>query len=184
MPGPAGATGATGLPGIQGVVGSRGAEGPSREGPAGPVGATGATGAQGSTGYTGATGTTEMAGVTGRTGATGPTGPQGAVGQTGAQGMGGSTGAMGMATPSWSYTFSGNRANVLASDSGKAQEIANYMQQNPSTQVTLSGPSRSNMDSVAIALRNAGVPAARIQRGAFTDSNLNNGNRVNVLVSN
>ena len=181
MPGP---VGATGLTGIQGVVGSRGAEGPSREGPAGPIGATGATGAQGSTGFTGATGGTEMAGLTGRTGATGPTGPQGSVGQTGAQGMGGSTGAMGMVAPSWSYTFRGIRDDISASDSGKAQEVANFMQQNPSTQVTLSGPARRYTDSVGEALRNAGVPASRIQRGAFTDPNVNNGHRVDVMVSN
>lgn len=89
-----------------------------------------------------------MAGLTGRTGATGSTGPQGMVGQTGAQGAGGSTGAMGLSAPSWNYTFNGDRANILASDSGKAREVANYMQQNPSMQVTLSGPDRNYVDSV------------------------------------
>ncbi len=91
---------------------------------------------------------------------------------------------MGMSTPSWNYTFSGNRANILASDSGKAQEVANYVQQNPSTQITLSGPDRRYLDSVGDALRNAGVPASRIQRGSLTDPNVNNGHRVDVLVSN
>ncbi len=84
----------------------------------------------------------------------------------------------------WSYTFRGNRDEILVSDSSKAQEVANYMQQNPSTQVTLSGPARRYLDSVGEALRKAGVPASRIQRGVFTDPDVNNGHRGDVLVSN
>lgn len=98
--------------------------------------------------------------------------------------MGGTTGAMGMSVPSWNYTFRGNSADILASDSGKAQEVANYLQQYPSTQVTLSGPDRRYLRSVGEALRNAGVPASRIQRDAFTDPAINNDHRVDVLVSN
>ena len=127
---------------------------------------------------------TEMAGLTGRTGATGSTGPQGVVGQTGAQGMGGPTGAMGMVAPSWNYTFRGNSADILPSDSGKAREVANYMQQYPSTQITLSGPDGRYMNSVGEVLRTAGIPASRFQRGVFTAPDANNGHRVDVLFSN
>ena len=176
--------GPTGLAGIQGVVGSRGAEGPSREGPAGPVGATGATGAQGSAGYTGAQGRTDTAGVAGPAGATGSTGPQGMVGRTGAQGTGGPTGAQGNTLPSWNYTFRGNSEDILNSDSGKSREIASYMNQNPSSRITIRGPSNRYNRSVVDALTDAGVPAAKIGTGAFTDPMLRNNSRVDVIVSN
>jgi outer membrane protein OmpA-like peptidoglycan-associated protein len=180
IPGPAGPTGATGLTGIQGVAGSRGAEGPSREGPTGPVGATGATGAQGSTGFTGARGNTELAGVSGPTGATGLTGAQGAVGQTGAQGPGG-TGAQASWTPFRSYTFSGNSDDILRSDSGKAREIADYLNQNPSARVTIDGPNQRYTHSVADALKDAGVPMSKVQTGPYSAPRQNN--RVDVLIS-
>jgi hypothetical protein len=127
-----------------------------------------------------------MAGVTGPTGATGSPGPQGVIGETGAQGVGGSTGAMGMAapSPSWNYTFSGDRDDILGNDRNKAQEIASYMNQIPASRVTINGPSRRYVRSVVGVLQDAGVPASRIQTGAFTDPNLNNGNRVDVMVSN
>ena len=72
----------------------------------------------------------------------------------------------------------------MALDRGKAQQVANYLQQNPSTRVTLSGPDQGYLDSVGNALRNAGVPASKLQRAAFNDSHANNGNRVDVFVSN
>jgi hypothetical protein len=125
-----------------------------------------------------------MAGVSGPTGATGATGPQGAIGQTGAQGMGGSTGALGMSATSWNYTFKGNSDDILRSDSGQTREIARFMNQNPNSRLTINGPSKRYIHSVVEVLTDAGVPAARIQTGAFTDPNLNNGHRVDVMVSN
>lgn len=130
-----------------------------------------------------------MAGAVGPTGATGATGPQGMVGQTGAQGMGGPiavqgyTGAQGYAVPSWNYTFNGNSDSILSSDSGKSREIASYMNQNPSSRITIRGPSNRYNHSVAGALTDAGVPAAKIET-AFSDPMLRNNNRVDVLVSN
>ena len=180
--GPAGPTGLTGATGMQGVVGSTGAAGPSREGPTGPVGATGATGATGSTGFAGARGNTEMAGLTGPTGATGATGAQGFVGQTGAQG--GQTGqlaALNTQTPFRSFTFAGRSDDILRSDQGKVQEIANYMKQNPSALITIDGPSQRYTHSVVDALKDAGVSTSRMRTGPYSAQR--EGNRVDVLIS-
>lgn len=124
-----------------------------------------------------------MAGVVGPTGATGATGPQGSVGQTGAQGGGGPVVVQGYGAPSWNYTFRGNSDDILSSDSGKSREIASYMNQNPSSRVTIRGPSNRYNHSVVQELANAGVPAARIDT-AFSDPMLRNNNRVDVTVSN
>lgn len=185
--GPAGPTGATGLAGIQGVIGSTGAEGATREGPTGPVGATGATGAQGATGYTGAQGSTEMLGRAGPTGATGATGAQGAIGLTGAQGSGGASGpiaAMGNWTSFREYTFAGNSDDILRSDRNKAREIADYMNQNPSARIAIDSPNQRYVHEVVNALKAAGVPAYKIQVGAFGNPQLRRDNRLEVLVSN
>jgi hypothetical protein len=98
--------------------------------------------------------------------------------------MGGSTGAVGNSAASWNYTFKGNSDDILKSDSGKTREIARYMQQNSSSQITLNGPSKRYVHSVFEALTDAGVPAAKIQTGAFTDPKLDNNHRVDVTVSN
>ena len=189
--GPTGSVGATGAQSMHGPVGSTGVEGRMVIGRAGPTDATGATGAQGMTGNAGAQGAS-IPGPDGASGAMGLTGIQSVVGSRGAEGPSregptgpvGATGAMAMSTPSWNYSFSGNRANILAIDRGKAQQVANNLQQNPSTRVMLSGSEQSYLDSVGNALRNAGVPASKLQRAAFNDSHANNGNRVDIFVSN
>jgi hypothetical protein len=180
--GPAGPTGATGLTGVQGVVGSRGAEGPTREGPTGPIGATGATGAQGLSGFVGARGNTEMAGIAGPTGATGATGAQGFVGQTGAQGgQLGQYAAVSNVAPFRSFTFAGRSDDILRSDKDKVREIADYMKQNPSAQITIDGPSQRYTHSVVDALRDAGVANNRMRTGPYSVQR--DGNRVDVLIS-
>jgi hypothetical protein len=187
LPGPAGATGATGASGIQGVIGSTGAEGPTQVGPTGPVGATGATGAQGATGFTGAQGNANLLGFVGPTGDTGATGPQGAIGQTGAQGPGGAVSGW---TPFRDYWFDIDRSDLRAADSGKASDIAGYLSQNPGQQVAIDGSIDSNnvdlsnrrINSVRTALLDAGVPAYKIQTGAFGDPQTQRDGRVEVLV--
>jgi hypothetical protein len=119
--------------------------------------------------------------VSGPTGATGAAGPQGAIGPTGAQGpMAGGSG--------WSsyrdFTFNGNNDNILDSDSNKAGEIADYMNQNPSFRAGIDGSNPQRVSNVRDALINAGVPAYKIQTGSFDDPQLRRNNRVAVLLSN
>jgi outer membrane protein OmpA-like peptidoglycan-associated protein len=89
-----------------------------------------------------------------------------------------------MARTSWNYTFQDNSDTILNPDTGKAREVASYLQQNPASQITLSGSDRRHVDSVGQALRNAGVPASRFQPGMVTDPNVNDPHRVDVIVSN
>jgi outer membrane protein OmpA-like peptidoglycan-associated protein len=121
-----------------------------------------------------------VAGVTGPTGRTGAAGPQGPIGQTGAQGPGGPG-------SSWSlyrdYTFNVNSDDILRSDSNKAWEIADYMNRNPSFRVGIDGSNQYRVGKVRDALINAGVPAYKIQTGAFGDPQQRRDRSVQVLVS-
>jgi outer membrane protein OmpA-like peptidoglycan-associated protein len=170
---------------MQGVVGSTGAQGMTTMGPTGPSGPAGATGAQGSTGYTGQQGKTDLAGVSGPTGATGATGPQGAVGMTGAQGPLASAGA---SSAGWSlyrsYDFAVARDDIRDVDSNKAAQVASHMRNNPTYRVALDGTSHRRVDAVRDALIAAGVPASKIQTGAYGDPQLRTERHVAVLVSN
>jgi outer membrane protein OmpA-like peptidoglycan-associated protein len=173
--------GGSGPAGVQGVAGSTGAQGPTTVGPTGPTGRAGPAGAQGATGYAGAQGSTELGGITGATGARGAAGPQGPIGPTGAQGpMVGNSG--------WSayrdYTFNANSNEILGSDSSKAREVANYTDRNPSVRVGIDGSNERRVVVVRDALIVAGVPASKIQTGAFGDPQLRRDGRVGVLVSN
>ena len=164
--------------------GSTGADGMTTMGPTGPAGPAGATGSQGATGRTGGTGMTELAGINGPIGATGATGPQGSIGATGAQGPIGSVGG----NNGWSlyraFTFEGRSDDITGADSNKAREIANYLNRNPSFRVAIDGPSARYVHSVVDALKDAGVPASKMQTGAFGDPQLRSDRRVAVLVSN
>jgi hypothetical protein len=82
------------------------------------------------------------------------------------------------------YTFGANSNEILRSDSSKAREIASYMGQNPSRQIGLDGSNERRVVVVRDALIVAGVPASRIQTGAFGDPQLRRDGRVAVLVSN
>lgn len=114
----------------------------------------------------------------------GPAAPQEKVGQAGPQDMDKSTGALGSSVPSWNYTFGGDSEAIRNSDSGKSQEIANYMNQNPSSTITISGPSPRYDKSVVNVLTAAGVPANKIQIGGLTDPTLRNDHRVDVMIGN
>lgn len=181
--GPAGPRGGTGPAGVQGVAGSTGAQGPTTVGPAGPAGPSGVAGAQGATGFAGAQGSTEMAGFSGPAGATGAAGPQGAIGPTGAQGQ-----MAGGGNARWSsyrdYSFNVNSNDILRDDGSKAREIADYLNQNPSARVAIDGSRERRVNNVRDALIDAGVPAYKIQTGAFGDPQLRRDSRVAVLVSN
>ena len=163
------------------VAGGTGAQGPTTVGPTGPTGRAGLAGAQGATGLVGAQGSTELGGIAGPAGATGAAGPQGAIGPIGAQGPMVGNG-------SWNayrdYTFNTNSNEILRSDSGKAREIASYMDQNPSRRVGIDGSNERRVGVVRDALMVAGVPASKIQTGAFGDPQLRRDGRVAVLVSN
>jgi outer membrane protein OmpA-like peptidoglycan-associated protein len=82
------------------------------------------------------------------------------------------------------YTFNPNSNEILGSDSNKAKEIANWMGQNPSRQIGLDGSNERRVVVVRDALIVAGVPASKIQTGAFGDPQLRRDGRVGVLVSN
>ena len=170
----------TGATGAKGVTGGIGATGPTTRGPTGPAGATGATGAAGPTGYTGAQGGTQYAGVSGPAGATGATGAQGAAGPAGSQGplaRGGSW------SPFRDYTFDSYSNAIHTADGSKAREVAAYTSQNPTVRVAIDGSNDQRVGSVRDALINAGVPAYKIQTGAFGDPQLRRDGRVNVLLS-
>ena len=87
-------------------------------------------------------------------------------------------------TSYWEYTFNTNSNEILRSDRSKAKEIANYMDQNRSFRIGLDGSSERRVGVVRDALMVAGVPASKIQTGAFGDPQLRRDGRVAVLVSN
>jgi outer membrane protein OmpA-like peptidoglycan-associated protein len=82
------------------------------------------------------------------------------------------------------YSFNANSDAILASDDHKTREIASYMNQNPSFRVGIDGSNDRRVGSVRDALIDAGVPADKIQTGAFGDPQLRDNSRVAVLVSN
>lgn len=196
--GRAGVTGPAGPAGAQGPSGQTGAQGYSLVGRAGPIGPTGPArrsgpaGAQGIAGDTGAQGYL-MAGDTGLSGRSGVAGSQGPIGATGAQGP---VGMVNSWTSFRDFWFDFNRADIQPSDTSKASEIADYMNQNPSLRVGIDGSmdprgtdprnqglSDRRVDAVRDALIQAGVPASKIRTGAFGDARLTRDRRVEVLIS-
>lgn len=189
--GAAGPMGRSGPRGAQGEIGEMGGQGETLVGPTGPVGRSGPAGEQGIRGQTGAEGTI-AAGVVGVAGRSGPAGEQGQVGATGAQGH---VGVVDRWTSYREFNFDYKRADIRSSDTDKTSEIATYMKKNPSLRVGLDGSmdARSSSQSknlgdqrvnaVRDALINAGVPAHRIQKGAFSDKRPRPDRRVEVLIS-
>ena len=68
--------------------------------------------------------------------------------------------------------------------SNRAREIAEYTNENPSYRVAIDGSNRRHVGNVRDALISAGVPASKIQTGAYGDPQLRGDRRVAVLVSN
>jgi hypothetical protein len=162
------------------MAGDTGMAGAVTVGPTGAAGPSGVTGARGVTGYTGAQGNTELAGVSGPMGATGAVGPGGASGSTGEQGpLAGGVG--------WSvyhvYSFDTYSDVIQRTDDRKAQEVAAYLNQNPSYRIGIDGLSERQSSSVRDALMSAGVPDFKIRTGSFGDPQLRRDGRVAVLVS-
>jgi outer membrane protein OmpA-like peptidoglycan-associated protein len=98
-------------------------------------------------------------------------------------------GAGGAGDGRWSsyrnYRFNIGRDDILRADSNKAQEVADYLNQNPSARVAIDGSEARRVRAVHEALIGAGVPAYKIQTGAFGDPQARSDERqVAVLVSN
>jgi len=82
------------------------------------------------------------------------------------------------------YDFNFNSDDIMSSDSNKAREVADYMNQNPSLRVGIDGSNQRRVGNVRTALIEAGVPAYKIQTGAFGDPQQRRNSRVAVLVGN
>jgi outer membrane protein OmpA-like peptidoglycan-associated protein len=134
-----------------------------------------------------------MAGAAGPAGHSGPAGAQGPVGATGAQGV---VGVVEGWTSYREFVFGYDKSAMQASDATKINEIAAYLKRNPSLQVGVDGSmdprgtdprnqelSDRRVSAVRNALIQAGVPAQRIQTGAFGDEDLRRDRRVEVLIS-
>jgi hypothetical protein len=81
------------------------------------------------------------------------------------------------------YTFPGYSDDIQRSDSNKSREVADYMNQNPSSRIAIDGPNPRYVHSVVESLTDAGVPAYKIQTSAVGDPQLRRERRVAVLVS-
>jgi hypothetical protein len=172
-------------------MGNVGPQGPTLVGPAGPAGYTGPTGTQGETGLTGVRGST-TAGVAGITGETGATGPRGPIGPTGPQGP---TGMVYNWTSYRDFWFDAGRSNIHKADSGKLQEIADYMTANPSLELGIDASSNpratqtrdinladNRVKSIRDGLIAAGISADRIRSGNFGIVEFRRTDRVEVLL--
>ena len=185
--GPAGPAGAR-----EGAAGYEGARGPTLVGPVGPVGNSGVAGVQGVSGETGAQGYA-MAGSAGAAGPSGDVGAQGPTGRAAARARLVSSVAGPRTGISASTVINGSSG---PSDVTMVNEIAGYMAQNPSLQIGIDGstapngvaPTNQNLndrrvDALHNALLTAGVPASKMQTGAFGNPQLRRDGRVEVLIS-
>jgi hypothetical protein len=170
------------------MTGATGVQGATLVGPTGPVGDTGSAGSQGMSGQTGARGSV-MAGSMGGSGSSGGPGMQGATGPMGPQGPAGIVNSW---TAYRDFTFDRGRTEILPAGRNTAAEIAQYLAKNPSLQVGIDGTmmdsrnqslSDGRVNSVRVALQQAGVPASRIRQGAFNDPQFSHDGRVEVLIS-
>jgi len=134
-----------------------------------------------------------MIGSAGETGPSGAAGAQGPMGATGAQGP---AGIVAHWTKYREFTFNADQADLQPSELTMVNEIAGYMAQNPSLQIGIDGftnpdgGASNNQDlnnrrveAVQNALINAGVPASKIQNGAFGNPQLRRDGRVEVLIA-
>jgi peptidoglycan-associated lipoprotein len=137
-------------------------------GPAGPQGVAGPAGPMGPMGPAG------VAGVQG------PAGPMGDAGVAGAQG------ATGMKWTAFKdILFDFDKSNLRANEQPEINRIASYLQQNPGFTVGIDGHadprgtdaynqslSERRVNAIKAELMKAGVPADKIQSGAFGESRL------------
>jgi outer membrane protein OmpA-like peptidoglycan-associated protein len=134
-----------------------------------------------------------MAGVDGAAGRSGPSGARGEVGPMGTQGA---PGVVERWTSFRDVNFDYESDYIKPSEASKFSEIAAYMKGNPSLNIGVDGSmdprgsdprnqdlSDRRISAVVNALVEAGVPAHRIETGAFGDSELRQDRRVEVLIS-
>lgn len=143
----------------------------------------GTAGAMGPTGPQGAS----TPGMTGPVGPAGPAGPRGDAGPTGPQGAVG-------AVPCWAsyrtFYFGADNATLSTAQQEVTSGIADYVKRNPSLILGIDtvGSSRNNdvrdrrANAIRQALINDGVPADRIQIGAFGEPKLRQEGRVEVVI--
>jgi outer membrane protein OmpA-like peptidoglycan-associated protein len=192
MVGAAGPSGAVGPAGAQGVAGGEGSRGPTLVGPVGSIGSSGVAGVQGASGQMGNRGDVTV----GNAGEAGPSGAAGAQGPMGATGAQGPAGIVGHWTKYREFTFNADQAALQPSDMTMVNEIAGYMAQNPSLHIGIDGftnpdggaPNNQSLnnrrvEAVQNALITAGVPASKIQEGAFGNPQLRRDGRVEVLIA-
>jgi len=180
--GPAGPRGAAGPAGMQGEIGLTGAQGPTIAGPTGATGRAGGSGVQGVAGYTGGRGSAELYGAVGPASSAGAVGPQGPVGPTGERGPLALT--SGAWAGYWDYTFNGTSNEILHFDRRMAGDIATFTNEHQTRRIGIDGSDPQRVEVVRQALSNAGVPASKIQIGAYGDPQLRRYGRVAVLYSN
>jgi outer membrane protein OmpA-like peptidoglycan-associated protein len=176
------------------VIGTLACQGPA--GPPGPQGATGNTGRSGSQGVTGSQGRTGSQGATGSTGSQGQTGSQGRTGSQGQPGVSDVQPGPGPGPgPGWvsvrEISFDYDKATIRPSEMGKIQEIATYMNDNPSARLGIDGTtdlrrgtnkynvslSQQRESNVRDALIRAGVPADKMEIGGFASERAQCSNR-------
>jgi outer membrane protein OmpA-like peptidoglycan-associated protein len=160
-------------------------------GPTGRTGSTGEAGAEGRAGFTGAQGV-NVAGLTGDTGPSGFQGVQGRAGEIGAQGA---VGIVANWTPYRTFHFNRADTSLTPSEMETASSIAGYMRDNPSLDIAIDGSmnnARFNQSDrslgnqranfVRTALLQAGVPAYKIQMGAYANPAERQPGRIEVLL--
>lgn len=81
------------------------------------------------------------------------------------------------------FTFNFGSDELQRSDAAKVREIAGHLEQNPSLRVGIDGPNERRAGNVRDALIDAGVPAAKIRIGNFSDAQLRTDGRVDILVT-
>lgn len=182
----AGPVGVVGPRGERGPVGDAGSKGPTFYGPAGPAGYAGQAGRQGAVGDTGAKGATSdgIAGLAGSSGLVGPRGDKGATGNQGVVGM------VGHWEPYTEFSFAHNQTSLSTEDLEKVDEIAAYLEKNPSLQIGIDGTAVRSADqrqndqrvnAIGVALRDAGVSQSRIRVGALGASGQRREGRIPVF---
>ena len=120
----------------------------------------------------------------GMVGAMGATGPMGPAGPMGAQGPAGPAGAQAAAGKNWAsfrnFLFDFDKSAIRSNETNHVSDIAAYMKQNPSARVGIDGHtdprgtddynqslSERRVNNIRDALVASGVPADKIQTGAF-----------------
>jgi outer membrane protein OmpA-like peptidoglycan-associated protein len=82
------------------------------------------------------------------------------------------------------YNFNSNSNVISRADSVNAAEIADYIDQNPESQVGIDGAHKAHVETVRDALISVGIPEESIIVGEFDEDILRGNGRVAVVISN